>query len=299
MRARRPGDRIDALIDARLAACEARNVPMLWWTGPSTMPANLGERLDRCGFVLEAARGMVDRSGVQLQSFRHAHRGLGALGRSRRRYRDAGALEPRVVRFVRRAAAVRRVIRRAGGDDRARPAARRFATFSRASTVSPLRRVRSFSDSRDQPGRSQRICAHEHAARHQRAIAPARLHRAGDACSTLQRDRNRRPSQLRLRQRRRSDVQRSRWRRLSPIERDRVERSSAFDDHADVVMSNAVLHFARDGQQFEAMLRQMWRVLKPGGIFFARLASTIGIDDPASSRSAAAASGCPMARIDS
>lgn len=59
MRARRPGDHIDALIDARLAACEARNVPMLWWTGPSTMPANLGERLDRCGFVLEAARGMV------------------------------------------------------------------------------------------------------------------------------------------------------------------------------------------------------------------------------------------------
>ena len=59
MRARLPGDRIDALIDARLAECEARNVPMLWWTGPSTMPADLGERLDRCGFVLEAARGMV------------------------------------------------------------------------------------------------------------------------------------------------------------------------------------------------------------------------------------------------
>ena len=59
MRARLPGDRIDALIDARLADCEARNVPMLWWTGPSTMPADLGGRLDRCGFVLEAARGMA------------------------------------------------------------------------------------------------------------------------------------------------------------------------------------------------------------------------------------------------
>jgi len=59
MRARLPGDRIDALIDTRLAACEARNVPMLWWTGPSTAPADLGERLDRCGFVLEASRGMV------------------------------------------------------------------------------------------------------------------------------------------------------------------------------------------------------------------------------------------------
>ena len=59
MRARLPGDRIDALIDARLAACEARKVPMLWWTGPSTTPADLGERLDRCGFVLEGARGMA------------------------------------------------------------------------------------------------------------------------------------------------------------------------------------------------------------------------------------------------
>ena len=57
-----------------------------------------------------------------------------------------------------------------------------------------------------------------------------------------------------------------------------IERTSFPDDHADVVMSSAVLHFARDGQQFEAMLRQMWRVLKPGGVFFARLASTIGID---------------------
>jgi hypothetical protein len=26
------------------------------------------------------------------------------------------------------------------------------------------------------------------------------------------------------------------------------------------------------------MVREMWRVLKPGGIFFARLASTIGIE---------------------
>ena len=59
MRARLPGDRIDQLIDARLAACDARNVPMLWWTGPSSMPADLGERLDRCGFFLEAARGMA------------------------------------------------------------------------------------------------------------------------------------------------------------------------------------------------------------------------------------------------
>ncbi len=42
-------------------------------------------------------------------------------------------------------------------------------------------------------------------------------------------------------------------------------------------MASAVLHFARDPRHFEAMLREMWRVLRPGGLFFARLASTIGI----------------------
>jgi tellurite methyltransferase len=58
-----------------------------------------------------------------------------------------------------------------------------------------------------------------------------------------------------------------------------IERASFPDAHADVVMASAVLHFARDSQHFEAMLRQMWRVLRPGGLFFARLASSIGIAD--------------------
>lgn len=46
----------------------------------------------------------------------------------------------------------------------------------------------------------------------------------------------------------------------------------------DVVLSSAVLHFARDEGQWQAMVDEMWRVLKPGGIFFARLASTIGME---------------------
>jgi tellurite methyltransferase len=58
-----------------------------------------------------------------------------------------------------------------------------------------------------------------------------------------------------------------------------IERTSFSDASADVVMASAVLHFARDPQHFEAMLRQMWRVLRPGGVFFARLASNIGIAD--------------------
>jgi tellurite methyltransferase len=55
-----------------------------------------------------------------------------------------------------------------------------------------------------------------------------------------------------------------------------IEATSFPDRHVDVVIASAVLHFARDGAHFEAMLRQAWRVLRPGGLFFARLASTIG-----------------------
>ena len=47
----------------------------------------------------------------------------------------------------------------------------------------------------------------------------------------------------------------------------------------DFVISSAVLHFARDDQQFRAMLLGSWRPLRPGGIFFCRLASSIGIED--------------------
>lgn len=57
-----------------------------------------------------------------------------------------------------------------------------------------------------------------------------------------------------------------------------VEATSFPDRHGDVVLASAVLHFARDDGHFESMLRQLWRVLKPGGLFFARLASTIGME---------------------
>ena len=57
-----------------------------------------------------------------------------------------------------------------------------------------------------------------------------------------------------------------------------IESTSFPDAHFDVVMASAVLHFARDEAHFEAMIRQLWRVLKPGGLFFARLASTIGLE---------------------
>jgi tellurite methyltransferase len=51
------------------------------------------------------------------------------------------------------------------------------------------------------------------------------------------------------------------------------------DGFADVVLSSAVLHFARDDAQFDAMVRGTWRVLKPSGLFFCRLASSIGMEN--------------------
>ncbi len=50
------------------------------------------------------------------------------------------------------------------------------------------------------------------------------------------------------------------------------------DSFADVVLSSAVLHFAREDQHFEEMLRGTWRVLKHGGLLFCRLASSIGLE---------------------
>jgi len=58
-----------------------------------------------------------------------------------------------------------------------------------------------------------------------------------------------------------------------------VEHLPHPDDFFDLVISSAVLHFAQDHNHFDDMLRSMWRVLKPGGYLFTRLASDIGIED--------------------
>jgi len=61
--------------------------------------------------------------------------------------------------------------------------------------------------------------------------------------------------------------------RLEPI-----EEMSFPNGFADFVISSAVLHFAHDDDHFQAMLRETWRVLKPGGFLFCRLASSIGME---------------------
>jgi tellurite methyltransferase len=50
------------------------------------------------------------------------------------------------------------------------------------------------------------------------------------------------------------------------------------DGAFDLVISSAVLHFAADTSHFNAMVNEAFRVLKPGGYFFARLASDIGLE---------------------
>lgn len=57
-----------------------------------------------------------------------------------------------------------------------------------------------------------------------------------------------------------------------------IERMPFPDAWADVVLCNSVLHFAQDEEHFEAMLVEMWRVLRPGGVMFCRLGSRIGME---------------------
>jgi tellurite methyltransferase len=57
-----------------------------------------------------------------------------------------------------------------------------------------------------------------------------------------------------------------------------AEDLSHENDTFDLVICSAVLHFASDQQHFGMMLRSMFRVLKPGGYFFSRLASDIGLE---------------------
>jgi len=73
--------------------------------------------------------------------------------------------------------------------------------------------------------------------------------------------------------------------RVEPVERmsfgsrqQSANRNQAEPDGFDVVLSSAVLHFARNEDHWQAMVGEMWRILKPGGIFLARLASTIGME---------------------
>jgi SAM-dependent methyltransferase len=57
-----------------------------------------------------------------------------------------------------------------------------------------------------------------------------------------------------------------------------IEKLDFPDNFADVVICSSVLHFSRDEAHFLAMVSQLWRVLRPGGLLFCRLGSRIGMD---------------------
>jgi tellurite methyltransferase len=57
-----------------------------------------------------------------------------------------------------------------------------------------------------------------------------------------------------------------------------VEQLPWPDASMDAVLASALLHFARDRAHFDAMVAELWRVLAPGGLFLARLATSIGLE---------------------
>jgi len=58
-----------------------------------------------------------------------------------------------------------------------------------------------------------------------------------------------------------------------------LDRLPWADGSMQAVVCRAVPHFADNQAHFDAMLRELWRVVAPGGLFFVRLASNIGIED--------------------
>lgn len=63
------------------------------------------------------------------------------------------------------------------------------------------------------------------------------------------------------------------------LQQARIERLPYRSHSFDCVLSSAVLHFAHHRQHFLDMLQEMWRVLKKGGIFWARLASRTALPE--------------------
>ena len=58
-----------------------------------------------------------------------------------------------------------------------------------------------------------------------------------------------------------------------------VEKLPFEDNYFSHVISSAVLHFAKNTQQFYSMIAEMLRVLRPSGSLFIRMTSDIGIED--------------------
>lgn len=60
---------------------------------------------------------------------------------------------------------------------------------------------------------------------------------------------------------------------------ERIEEISYPEHYFDAIICNAVLHFAKNEEHFNELVHQLWRRLKPGGLWFVRLASKMGIEN--------------------
>ncbi len=63
-----------------------------------------------------------------------------------------------------------------------------------------------------------------------------------------------------------------------------IQKLPFSDEAFDVIVCNAVLHFAEDEKHFDVMCHELMRVLRPNAFLFTRLASDIGIEDRVVSR---------------
>ena len=59
LRTHLPSGMVEDIVDSTLAEYKSRNVPMMWWTGPSTQPSDLGIILSERGFHLSVNPGMA------------------------------------------------------------------------------------------------------------------------------------------------------------------------------------------------------------------------------------------------
>jgi hypothetical protein len=86
-RTRLADPRVETAIDRALERGRARGVPLLWWTGPQTRPADLGRRLEARGFTRD-----TEAPGMALELARLPRRPLGPPGLTIEPVADAAAL---------------------------------------------------------------------------------------------------------------------------------------------------------------------------------------------------------------